>query len=72
MKLYTIMLLLFGVFMEAQTVRFTTLLEDQISIRAIEIWKNKVFYVGTDSKFGYVGLINTHDKKQIRLSAQKR
>ena len=50
---------------------FQTLLEDKISIRAIEISDNKVWYVGTDSKFGYVDLKNNNEKKQIQLSDKK-
>lgn len=53
---------------QAQKVSFTPILEDDISIRAIEIYDSKVFYVGTHSKFGYVNLKNLSDKKQIRLS----
>jgi hypothetical protein len=36
--------------------KFETILNDKISIRAIEIYDNKVWYSGTDSKFGYVDL----------------
>ena len=50
--------------------RFTTetLLTDKISIRAIQLWDGKVWYAGTDSKFGYVDLMNVNDKKQISFS----
>lgn len=54
--------------LSAQTLQFQTLFEDEIYIRAIEIWKNKVYYSGNNSKFGYVSLKNPDDKKQIKLS----
>lgn len=64
-------LILFHGFAFAQKVELQTLLKDKISIRAIQIWKGKVWYSGTDSKFGYVSLKDTADKKQMRLSNEK-
>lgn len=65
-------ILLFFVFcsigISAQTLQFQTLFEDEIYIRAIEISKNKVYYSGNNSKFGYVSLKKPNDKKQIKLS----
>ena len=55
----------------AQKEEFQTLLKDKISIRALHIWDGKVWYSGTDSKFGYVSLKDTADKKQLRLSDEK-
>ena len=55
----------------AQKVEFQTLLKDKISIRALQIFDGKVWYAGTDSKFGYVSLKDTADKKQIRISDEK-
>lgn len=55
----------------AQKVQFQTLLKDQISIRALQIYDGKVWYSGTDSKFGYVSLKDSTDKKQLRLSKEK-
>ena len=52
----------------AQKITLETLLEDKISIRALEIEGSKVWYVGTDSKFGFVDYINPKDFKQIKLS----
>ncbi|HAY3534301.1 glycosyl hydrolase [Elizabethkingia anophelis] len=52
----------------SQQVEFTTLLKDKISIRALEISNGKVWYSGTESKFGFVNVNDTLDKKQIRLS----
>lgn len=65
-------LLLFFIFcavnISAQTLQFQTIFQDEIYIRAIEIWKDKVYYSGNNSKFGYVGLNNPMDRKQIKLS----
>lgn len=60
-------ILLMGV-LPAQSVSLTTLLNDKISIRAIAIDKNKVYYAGTGSKFGYVSIKNPADQKQMLLS----
>lgn len=55
----------------SQKLKTQTLLKDKISIRALQIWDGKVWYTGTDSKFGYVSLKDTADKKQIKLSENK-
>ena len=55
----------------AQKPEIQTLLKDNISIRAIQIWDGKVWYAGTDSKFGYVSLKDTADQKQVSLSEKK-
>lgn len=55
----------------AQKVQVQTLLKDNISIRALQIDDGKVWYSGTDSKFGYVNLKDSADKKQMRLSDEK-
>ena len=52
----------------AQKLEFSTLLEDKISIRAIEIWDGKVWYAGTMSKFGYVKIKNPKIKSQVQLN----
>ena len=54
-----------------QQVKTEILLEDRISIRALEIWDHKVWYSGTESKFGYVSLVDANDKKQMVLSDEK-
>jgi len=69
-KFLYLALIFFSIFLSAQKVTFETLLKDNISIRAIQIWDGKVWYTGTDSKFGYVNLKDTLDKKQIRLYGQ--
>lgn len=52
----------------AQKVEIETLFQDKISIRALQIWDGKVWYSGTNSKFGYVSLKDSSDKKQLILS----
>ncbi|WP_417428766.1 glycosyl hydrolase [Halpernia sp.] len=58
-------------FLKSQTLKFETLLQDKISIRALQVFNNKVYYSGTDSKFGFVDLKNTESKKQVILSDKK-
>lgn len=70
-KFFIFILLLFINFSFAQKVQIETLLKDKISIRALQIWNGKVWYSGTDSKFGYVSLKDSADKKQIQLSDKK-
>ena len=60
--------LIFSTYGIAQKVSFETLLNDKISIRAITIYDNKVWYSGTNSKFGFVNLDNSKNQKQIKLS----
>lgn len=61
-----------GIFTFSQQIEsFKTILNDKISIRALEIYDNKVWYSGTDSKFGFVDLKNPENKKQIKLSENK-
>lgn len=48
-----------------------TILNDKISIRALELYNHKVWYSGTDSKFGFVDLKEHRNQKQIRLSEEK-
>lgn len=73
MKKRSLLLILafFVNFSLAQKVEIQTLLKDKIAIRALQIWDGKVWYSGTNSKFGYVNLKDTTDKKQIKLSAEK-
>lgn len=52
----------------AQKLKITTLYEGDISIRAIQLWDHKVWYVGTHSQFGFVDLDRPKEQKQIRLS----
>lgn len=51
----------------AQEIAVKELFTDNVSIRAIRIWDGKIWYAGTDSKFGYVSIANPKDQKQIRL-----
>ncbi len=57
--------------LNGQELKSEILLEDKISIRALEIWDRKVWYAGTVSKFGYVSLVDARDKKQMLLDDGK-
>lgn len=67
-KLIIFSLTIISSFLLSQKFTIDTLLTDKISIRAIQLWDRKVWYAGTDSKFGYVNLKDKSDKKQIKLS----
>ncbi len=54
-----------------QVVSLETIFNDKISIRAIELYDHKVWYSGTDSKFGFVDIYNPQNQKQIKLSEKK-
>lgn len=54
-----------------QVESLTIILNDKISIRALELYNGKVWYSGTDSKFGFVDLKNFNNQKQIKLSEKK-
>lgn len=71
MKYILLFLLLPVFFFKAQHLKIDTLLADKISIRAIEIDGGKVWYVGTDSKFGFVDILQPKIKKQIVLASEK-
>ncbi|MET3037099.1 glycosyl hydrolase [Chryseobacterium sp. NRRL B-14859] len=71
-KIFSTLLLSIGVITFSQQIdSFETILSDKISIRAIEIEDHKVWYSGTDSKFGFVDLENPKNQKQIELYAGK-
>lgn len=70
-KFFVFFVLIHCSFVAAQKVQFQTLLQDKISIRALQIWDGKVWYSGTDSKFGYVSLKDTAEKVQMRITAEK-
>lgn len=72
MRKFTFLIFVFYVsILNAQKLSFETLLNDEISIRAIQVDKDKVWYAGSKSKLGYVNLENSLDKKQIILSDKK-
>lgn len=54
-----------------QELKLTPLFQDKISIRAIQIWDGKVWYSGTDSKFGFIDILHPKNQKQLKLSAEK-
>lgn len=70
-KFFVFFVLIHCSFVAAQKVQFQTLLQDKISIRALQIWDGKVWYSGTDSKFGYVSLKDTAEKVQMRITVEK-
>ncbi|MDQ0781019.1 glycosyl hydrolase [Chryseobacterium sp. W4I1] len=71
-RTFCILFLSLGIWMFSQQIEsFKTILNDKISIRALEIYDNKVWYTGTDSKFGFVDLQNSKNQKQISLSDKK-
>ena len=69
-KSVLIILCLFSQTVFSQKLETEVLLKDKISIRAVQLYDGKVWYSGTDSKFGYVSLKDTADKKQIKLSPE--
>lgn len=70
-KYFVLLFILFLKLSFAQKVEFQTLRQDKISIRALQLWDGKVWYSGTDSKFGYVSLKDSTDKMQMELSDKK-
>ncbi len=71
-KIFLILLFLSGSMAFSQKIEsFETIFSDKISIRAIELYDGKVWYCGTDSKFGYVDLKNCQEQKQVKLSDKK-
>ena len=71
-KIFSIVFLSVGLTAFSQQVEnLETILNDKISIRALELYDNKVWYSGTDSKFGFVDLKNYKNQKQVLLSEKK-
>lgn len=71
-KIFPLLFLFLGIFTFSQQIEsFKTILNDKISIRAIELDDDKVWYSGTDSKFGFVDLKDPEHQKQIKLSEEK-
>ncbi|NIF06317.1 glycosyl hydrolase [Chryseobacterium sp. Tr-659] len=71
-KIFSILLMSVGFIAFSQQVEsIETILNDKISIRAIELYDHKVWYSGTDSKFGFVDLKDHKNQKQIKLSDDK-
>lgn len=71
-KIFSILFLSAGLTAFSQQVEsLETILNDKISIRALELYDNKVWYSGTDSKFGFVDLKDYKNQKQIKLSEEK-
>ena len=60
-----------GLVFSQQVKSIETIFTDKISIRAIELYDHKIWYSGTDSRFGFVDLKNPENKKQMTLSDKK-
>lgn len=71
-KIFSLLFLSVGLTAFSQQVEsLETILNDKISIRALELYNNKVWYSGTDAKFGFVDLKDYKNQKQIKLSEEK-
>ncbi|MCQ9641604.1 glycosyl hydrolase [Chryseobacterium sp. WG14] len=71
-KIFSILFLCAGICAFSQQVEsIENIFNDKISIRALELYDNKVWYSGTDSKFGFVDVKDPKNQKQIRLSEDK-
>nr|WP_315029873.1 glycosyl hydrolase [uncultured Chryseobacterium sp.] len=71
-KIFSIVFLLAGIYAFSQQIESVeTILNDKISIRALELYDHKVWYSGTESKFGFVDLKDSKNQKQIKLSEDK-
>ncbi len=71
-KFLSIIFLSVGITAFSQQVEnIEVVLNDKISIRALELYDNKVWYSGSESKFGFVDLKDTKNQKQIKLSDEK-
>lgn len=71
-KIFSLLFLSVGLTAFSQQVEsLETILNDKISIRALELYNNKVWYSGTDAKFGFVDLKDYKNQKQMKLSEEK-
>ncbi|AZB07872.1 glycosyl hydrolase [Chryseobacterium sp. G0162] len=71
-KIFSIGFLSLGMLAFSQQVEsIKTIFTDKISIRALELYDHKVWYSGSDSKFGFVDLKDTKNQKQVKLSDEK-
>jgi len=71
-KIFSILFLSVGICAFSQQVEsMETIFNDKISIRALELYDHKIWYSGTDSKFGFVDIQDPKNQKQIILSEDK-
>jgi photosystem II stability/assembly factor-like uncharacterized protein len=70
-KIFLLLLACAGILIFSQKVNFKTIFTDKISIRALEIYDGKVWYSGTESKFGFVDLKTPDNQKQFKLYEEK-
>jgi len=71
-KLITFTFVTLSTFLLSQKFKIDTLLTDKISIRAIQLYDGKVWYAGTDSKFGFVNINDSSNRKQMILLNDKK
>lgn len=71
MKFWIIFLSCVITFVKAQKLELQPLLNSKISIRAIDLDGNKVWFVGTDSQLGFVNMNEAADHKIISLSSNQ-
>lgn len=73
MKLKSLLFYVLSIFSNsyAQNFSIIPIFKDQVSIRAIVLDKDKIYYAGTEGKFGYVSLKDQKDQKQIQLGTTK-
>ncbi len=65
-KFLSIIFLSVGITAFSQQVEnIEVVLNDKISIRALELYDNKVWYSGSESKFGFVDLKDTKIKSKL-------
>lgn len=71
-KFLSIIFLSVGITAFSQQVEnIEVVLNDKISIWALQLYDNKVWYSGSESKFGFVDLKDIKNQKQIKLSDEK-
>ncbi|ASK28642.1 glycosyl hydrolase [Chryseobacterium sp. T16E-39] len=71
-KIFSLLFAFVGMLIFSQQIEsFTTIFNDKISIRAFQIWDQKIWYTGTGTKFGFVDLKDSKNQKQILLSDKK-
>ena len=67
MKIKPLIFVLIAAATPAQHVVMQTLAEPASGIRAIQLWKNRVYYAGSKSVFGFVNYKNPADRREIKL-----
>lgn len=71
-KILLLAAFLFLQLMSAQSLQLRTLWSGKTSIRAVELYQNKVYFAGSGGKFGYVNIKDTADRKILQLGESER